>query len=78
MPRSNQPEEEPLRRVSRTESLPGHPPGLDASQIPVIDPNAEDELREPSNPEEASGLDNDHPVNPSESFGDSMVVNACQ
>ena len=72
VPRSNQPEEE-----SRTESLSDHPPGLDASQIPVIDPNAEDELREPPNPEEASGADNEQLVNPSESFGDSMVVNAC-
>lgn len=67
-PRPCQPEEEPLRRVSRTESQTSHPPGLDASQIPVIDPNADEELRETPEIEEETGPRSE---NPSESLGDS-------
>ena len=72
---SVQPEEEPHRRMSGTDQLIGLPPGLDASQIPIDDPNADDELGRA--PEGEIGPDwPDNEVNPSESVGDSMVVNA--
>ena len=72
---SVQPEEEPHRRMSGADQLIGLPPGLDASQIPIDDPNADDELGRASEGE--IGPDRpDNEVNPSESVGDSMVVNA--
>ena len=64
-----QPEEEPHRRLSGTGSHISLPPGLglDASQVPVIDPNAEEELgRDPANEmQDPVGPDNE--PNPSES-----------
>ena len=77
--RSLQPEEEPHRRMSGTGSHISLPPGLglDASQVPIIDPNAEEELgREPGN-EEHDPVGPDNEPNPSESNGESLVVNAC-
>ena len=73
--RSAQPEEEPHRRNSNAENSIEYPPGLDVSQIPVIDPNADEELE--GQPETNDPVEPIEPTNPSESIGDSMVVNAC-
>ena len=65
--------------MSGTGSQISLPPGLglDASQVPIIDPNAEEELgRVPENEERDPVGPNNEP-NPSESIGDSLVVNAC-
>ena len=73
--RSAQPEEEPHRRNSNAENSIEYPPGLDANQIPVIDPNADEELE--GQPGTNDPVEPIEPINPSESIGDSMVVNAC-
>ena len=65
-----QPEEEPLRRNSNTESAEKCP-GVDASQIPVIDPAAEEELKEAP----AEGLERGEET--CESKGDSAMFHIC-
>ena len=73
--RPSQPEEEPIRRNSIAEP-PSLPPGLDVSQIPVDDPNADEELAENLGPNESVQEKGDG-ENPHESGEDSFVVNAC-